>query len=306
MALAGLWLVVKDWHDLTPAGRDSTSWRLGLHRRPLRFRPSRHLDDVPAFAAVGVAIVAIVDLVSAVTPNVSWRGDVLVSVEPVAVMRGAHALAVPVSFALLLDGVLPLPAPPPSAQGRARAHGRAHGVQRREGPRSRGGRSDGGRCSAPLGRPLFLLCPARAGHAAVGALARAVAPGRGVPRVAGGRCDRSSGNRVRRRHPARDGRPPPLAAPSVHVHRRRAGANRARDSADRSDRAALRRRTSSSGRSPLPGTSPTPSSGAPLPGSSASTEPTRSRSSSCARTSTTSSIPNGPRSSPTVSRTACS
>ena len=102
MALAGLWLVVKDWHDLTPSGRDATSWRLGLHRRPLRFRPSRHLDDVPAFAAVGVAIVAIVDLVSAVTPNVSWRGDVLVSVEPVAAMRGAHALAVPVSFALLL------------------------------------------------------------------------------------------------------------------------------------------------------------------------------------------------------------
>ena len=102
MALAGLWLVVKDWHDLTSSGRDSTSWRLGLHRRPLRFRPSRHLDDVPVFAAVGVAIVAVVDLVSAVTPNVSWRGDVLVNLEPVAVMRGAHALAVPVSFGLLV------------------------------------------------------------------------------------------------------------------------------------------------------------------------------------------------------------
>ena len=102
MAVAGLWLVVKDWHDLTPSGRDSTSWRLGLHRRPLRFRPSRHLDDVPTFAAVGVALVAIVDLVSAVTPNISWRGDVLMRVEPVDVMRGAHALAVPVSFALLV------------------------------------------------------------------------------------------------------------------------------------------------------------------------------------------------------------
>ena len=101
-ALAGLWLIVKDWHDLTPNGRDATSWRLGLHRRPLRFRPSRHLDDVPALAALGVAVVAIVDLVSAVTPNVSWRGDVLIRIEPVAVMRGAHALAVPVSFALLV------------------------------------------------------------------------------------------------------------------------------------------------------------------------------------------------------------
>ena len=102
IGLTGLWLVAKDWHDLTPSGRDATAWRLGIHRRPLPFRPSRHLDDVPAFAAVGVALVAIVDLVSAVTPNISWRGDVLMRVEPVDVMRGAHALAVPVSFALLV------------------------------------------------------------------------------------------------------------------------------------------------------------------------------------------------------------
>ena len=102
IGLIGLWLVAKDWHDLTPTGRDATSWRLGIHRRPLPFRPSRHLDDVPAFAAVGVALVAIVDLISAVTPNLSWRGEVLMRVEPVDVMRGAHALAVPVSFALLV------------------------------------------------------------------------------------------------------------------------------------------------------------------------------------------------------------
>jgi len=99
---SGLWLVAKDWHDLTPSGRDATFWRLGIHRRPLPFKRSRHLDDVPTFAAVGVALVAIVDLVSAITPNVSWRGAVLVDIEPVAVMRGAHALAVPVSFALLV------------------------------------------------------------------------------------------------------------------------------------------------------------------------------------------------------------
>jgi lysyl-tRNA synthetase, class II len=102
IGLAGLWLVAKDWHDLTPSGRDATFWRLGIHRRPLPLRPSRHLDDVPTFAAVGVALVAIVDLVSALTPNISWRGDVLLDIEPVAVMRGAHALAVPVSFALLV------------------------------------------------------------------------------------------------------------------------------------------------------------------------------------------------------------
>ena len=102
IGLSGLWLVAKDWHDLTPSGRDATFWRLGIHRRPLPFRPTRHLDDVPAFAAIGVALVAVIDLVSAITPNVSWRGDALVAIEPVAVMRGAHALAVPVSFALLV------------------------------------------------------------------------------------------------------------------------------------------------------------------------------------------------------------
>ena len=33
-ALAGFWLVVKDWPDLFPATRDKVSWRLGLHRLP--------------------------------------------------------------------------------------------------------------------------------------------------------------------------------------------------------------------------------------------------------------------------------
>jgi lysyl-tRNA synthetase, class II len=102
VAVVGLWLVVKDWADLTRAGQDTRTWRLGLHRRPLRFRTSRHLDDVPAIAAAGVAVVALIDLVSAVTRNVMWRGHLLVYVEPVGMMRAAHALAVPVSFALLI------------------------------------------------------------------------------------------------------------------------------------------------------------------------------------------------------------
>ena len=102
IALIGIWLIAKDWPDLTQSTRDTTAWRLGLHRTPLRLRPSRQLDDVPVVAAFAVAVVAVVDLVSAVTPNVSWRGHVLVHVEPLAVMRTAHALAVPVSVALLV------------------------------------------------------------------------------------------------------------------------------------------------------------------------------------------------------------
>ena len=102
IGLIGVWLVAKDWPDLTRKRRDTAAWRLGLHRRPLRLRPFRRLDDVPGLAALAVAIVGLIDLVSALTPNVSWRGRVLVHVEPVAAMRAAHALAVPVSFALIV------------------------------------------------------------------------------------------------------------------------------------------------------------------------------------------------------------
>src|SRR6266487_741593 len=33
-ALAGAWLVAKDWRDLTRRRRDTAAWRLGLHRYP--------------------------------------------------------------------------------------------------------------------------------------------------------------------------------------------------------------------------------------------------------------------------------
>ena len=100
--LLGAWLVVKDWPDLSARGRDSAAWRLGIHRRPLPLRPARRLDDVPAVAAAATAVVGLVDLLSAVTPNVSWRGRVLVHLEPVSVMQHAHALAVPSSLALIV------------------------------------------------------------------------------------------------------------------------------------------------------------------------------------------------------------
>ena len=32
--IIGLWLVVKDWPDLTSSTRDKASWRLGIHRLP--------------------------------------------------------------------------------------------------------------------------------------------------------------------------------------------------------------------------------------------------------------------------------
>jgi lysyl-tRNA synthetase class 2 len=101
-SLLGVWLVVKDWPDLTRRGRDTAAWRLGLHRRPFPLRPTRRLDDIPAVAALATAAVGVVDLLSAVTPNVRWRGRELLHFEPLSVMRNAHALAVPASVALIL------------------------------------------------------------------------------------------------------------------------------------------------------------------------------------------------------------
>lgn len=31
-ALVGGWLVAKDWRDIFPAKRDTTAWRLGIHK----------------------------------------------------------------------------------------------------------------------------------------------------------------------------------------------------------------------------------------------------------------------------------
>jgi lysyl-tRNA synthetase class 2 len=60
---------------------------------------------VPQVSAVVAFAVATVDLVSAVTPNVRWRGRLLVQVEPIEAMRIFHALAVPLSAALLLTSL---------------------------------------------------------------------------------------------------------------------------------------------------------------------------------------------------------
>ncbi len=101
LAVAGVWLIAKDWPDLTRSRRDTAGWRLWVHRRPLPLRPGRRLDDVPAIAALATAIVGLTDLASSLTPNVSWRGRT-VHVEPVGLMRSAHALAIPVSIGLVL------------------------------------------------------------------------------------------------------------------------------------------------------------------------------------------------------------
>ena len=57
---------------------------------------------LPAFAAVAAALVGAINIASALTPNIRWRGHLLLEFEPVETMRLFHALSLPAGAALLL------------------------------------------------------------------------------------------------------------------------------------------------------------------------------------------------------------
>jgi lysyl-tRNA synthetase class 2 len=100
--IAAVWFVIKDWRDLFPALRDTASWRLGIHRVPAPLRRRRRFERLPALAAATALAVGSVNLASALTPNVGWRGHLLLQVEPVELVPLFHTLAVPASVALIV------------------------------------------------------------------------------------------------------------------------------------------------------------------------------------------------------------
>lgn len=105
LALAALgagWLVAKDWRDLVPSLRDTGAWRLGVHARFAPLRELRHADGLPALAGAVALVIGLVNIVSALTPNVSWRHHVLLQLEPVRALPLFHTLAVPASVALIV------------------------------------------------------------------------------------------------------------------------------------------------------------------------------------------------------------
>jgi lysyl-tRNA synthetase, class II len=57
---------------------------------------------LPRLAALSAAFVGFVNIASALTPNIRWRGHLLLDFEPVEAMRLFHALALPAGAALLL------------------------------------------------------------------------------------------------------------------------------------------------------------------------------------------------------------
>jgi lysyl-tRNA synthetase, class II len=102
-AAAGAWLVLKDWRDLVPSKRDTAAWRLGLHRRAAPLRAIRRGDDLPALAGAAAFAVGLVNLASALTPNVAWRHHALLQLEPVEAVPLFHTLAVPASVTLVVS-----------------------------------------------------------------------------------------------------------------------------------------------------------------------------------------------------------
>ncbi|HET6866033.1 MAG TPA: phosphatidylglycerol lysyltransferase domain-containing protein [Solirubrobacteraceae bacterium] len=57
---------------------------------------------LPALAAAAAALVGLVNIASALTPSIRWRGHLLLEFEPVEAVRLFHALAFPAGAALLL------------------------------------------------------------------------------------------------------------------------------------------------------------------------------------------------------------
>ena len=102
LAVAGAWLVAKDWRDVSAVRRDTSSWRLGIHRRAAPLREVRRAEGLPTFAAAVALTIGLVNLASALTPNVAWRGRLLLQLEPVEVVPLFHTLALPASVALLI------------------------------------------------------------------------------------------------------------------------------------------------------------------------------------------------------------
>src|SRR5262249_1949620 len=98
---AGVWLVLKDWRDIVPSMRDTAAWRFGLHRRTAPLRAIRRAEGLPPAAGAVAFAVGLVNLASAMTPDIAWRHHLLLHLEPMKIVPVFHTLAVPLSAALI-------------------------------------------------------------------------------------------------------------------------------------------------------------------------------------------------------------
>ena len=103
-AMSGAWLVIKDWRDLFPSRRNtSIHSRFAVHRPVTALRARR--PGLPLVVAAATLVVAVVNAVSALTPNIAWRGRLLLGLEPISSVPIFHQIALPLSVALGLAAV---------------------------------------------------------------------------------------------------------------------------------------------------------------------------------------------------------
>ena len=102
VAALGLWLLIKDWRDLSPRTRDTATWRLGIHRRALALRAARRADSLPRVLAGATALVGVVNIVSALTRNTHWRTHVLEGISLGNLVPFFHTLALPTGALLVV------------------------------------------------------------------------------------------------------------------------------------------------------------------------------------------------------------
>ena len=99
----GAYMTIKDARDLVPRWRDTGAWRLGLHRRFAPLSAMRHAEGLPALTGAIAFAIGLVNLVSALTPNIAWRGHLLLHVMPVRAVPLFHSVVVPASIALVVS-----------------------------------------------------------------------------------------------------------------------------------------------------------------------------------------------------------
>jgi lysyl-tRNA synthetase class 2 len=103
-AAVGAWLLVKDWQDFFPSRRDASAWRAGIHRRPRPLREARKADWLPGLLGRLAVLVGLVNMASALTPDLGSRARLMRHVVPAAVPLLAHAFALSAGAALVVLG----------------------------------------------------------------------------------------------------------------------------------------------------------------------------------------------------------
>ena len=105
LGAVGVWMVVKDGRDMFPRWRNTAAWSAGIHRRPLALRADRRGDWLPRVLAGLVAISALANVASALTPAEPDRVRTLAKLGYGDIIPHAALLALPTAGLLLLTAV---------------------------------------------------------------------------------------------------------------------------------------------------------------------------------------------------------